>query len=108
MYHQFFSFWQEMEQRFIETFTATAKETELTLYSNAVPTTLAVWCSVTRRVAELVPETSLQPPAPRFCQIYYLLTILACPSCERGACGGSCMNDNPNRPTSFYLQTLRR
>jgi len=83
MYHQFFSFWQETEQRFIETFIGTAKETESTLYSSPVLTTLVVGCSVMRRVAELVPKTSLRPP-PRFCRIYYSLTILACPICERG------------------------
>jgi hypothetical protein len=42
MYHQFFSLWQEMEQRFIETFIGTATETELTLYPNTVHTTVAV------------------------------------------------------------------
>jgi len=46
-------------------------------------TALAVWCSVMRRVAGLVPETSLRPPPSRFCRIYYLLVIKAYPSCER-------------------------
>ena len=73
-----------MELCFIETFIDTAKGTELTLYSNPVLTTLAVGCSLMRRVADLVPESSLRPPPPRFFRIYYSLTILACPSCERG------------------------
>jgi len=73
-----------MELCFIETFIGTAKETELTLYSNPVLTPLAVRCSVMRRVAELVPESSLRPPPSRFCRIYYSLTTLACPSCKRG------------------------
>jgi hypothetical protein len=84
MYHQFFSFWQETEQRFTETFIGTAKETELTLYCNTVLMPLAVWCSVMRRVAEFVPETSLIPPPSRCCRIYYSLTIQAYPSLRTG------------------------